>query len=195
LALCRLSTALSAKANVDFFIMPWLLVSVITSFVDLRSTIISESNPAVIYLDWATSVVVLLVTSAVLVAPRPWRPVPTTPGIHPPLELNSSLLSITTFSYLQPLLYNMAFPAKGDLAYSLATVPDVLPSEKAATNVRSYRQGLTTLNASREQQGKSPWGLVVSLLWFDRWMILQGEFWAFVRVATVAVSSLSFSGP
>ncbi|KAL8280166.1 hypothetical protein RQP46_007496 [Phenoliferia psychrophenolica] len=83
------------------------------------------------------------------------------------------------FSYLDPLLYKMAFPRPEDPPYSLASVPDLLPEDKSAEALRSYREGLKFLGRPR--------GLIISLLWFNREMLVLGHFWSYVKVLVIAL--------
>ncbi|KAL8280037.1 hypothetical protein RQP46_007618 [Phenoliferia psychrophenolica] len=187
LTLANTSLSWAIELPVDYFVVPWLLFASVASFLDVWSAVFSTRSPS-FTLDVAIVSLTILITVLYLTAARP------SPAVHspasplpPPLALNASLLSQTTFSYLDSFLYKMSFPRPGDPPYSLSSVPDLEPGEKSAPQMRDYRDDVAFLNAGRLEAGKKPRGLLFSLLWYNRELLLLGHVWSWVKVAVVAL--------
>ncbi|KAL8280178.1 hypothetical protein RQP46_007508 [Phenoliferia psychrophenolica] len=184
----------SGGIPVDYIILPWLAVSVVTSFLDLRSAALFATGT--LALDATIFSITACITLLVLITPRPSPSLhPSSDDIPPPLELHSSLLSSTTFSFLDPLLFKMAFPNPKEPPYSIKTIPDLLPTDQCAPNMGRYRDDLAFLNASRAAKGQKPRGLLISLFWYNRELFLGAIVWSFLKVAVVAVATLLFFMP
>ncbi|KAK4700532.1 hypothetical protein P7C70_g5712, partial [Phenoliferia sp. Uapishka_3] len=175
----------------DFLLLPWVLLSVVTSFLDFWFSTFSYSTKNAFTLEASLFVLTTMTAFVMLTAPRPSSyTYSTTNRLPPPLELNKSLLSHITFSYVDPVVYRMAFPGRNAPSYSLATIPDLLPGEKSASQLGAYREGLAYLNEERKEKGKEEWSFVWGLLWYNRGPLAVGFAWSWVKVAVVALPPL-----
>lgn len=223
LALAQLALAFSARihrlqlpgsthrvpswySHLEMHLIPWLLLYSIIAFFNLRSALLAHFSPAATITpaafarEVATFAVVLTLFLVEILAPRPSKfssrsASAPTDGLPRAPEMNASLFSLATFSYIDSFMTSNAFPAAGAPTLPMSSIPDLRPDDKTARVLLSYRRDVAALNAGRGPgTQRQVWGLTARLFWHFRRALLVQQFWSYVRVSVVALPPLFLKG-
>lgn len=107
-------------------------------------------------------------------------------------EMNSSLYSIATFSYVSPFMYSSAFPSVTTEPVSMSTIPDLRPDDKTARVLLNFRSDVAKINSGKSEKKK--WKITAQLFWHFRWELAGQQLWSYVRVSVVALPPLFLKG-
>jgi hypothetical protein len=189
----------------EIHIIPWYFVYSLIEFMNFRSAILDyasaskDVDPSSLVRETAIFTTAILLLLIEMFTPRPSRfssrsskKNKSTTGDELPQapEMNASLFSIATFSYLDSFMLRAAFPSSKYPPLTMKTVPDLRPDDKTARVLLAFRRDVARLNSGREASGKKPWGLTVRLFWHFRWMLLGQQGWSYLRVATIGIPPL-----
>lgn len=183
---------------------PWYIAyGGVTAFVNLRSSVLDHSTrqaPAD-QTSLHTEVAIFVLATGLLwlelLSPRASRfsdashPAPSGAGMRPAApEVNASLFSLITFSFLDTFLLGAAFPKRyGIEPISAQTIPDLRPDDKTARVLLAYRQSVRKLEARLSRvpavvrrrivpEGTSVEDLALtSKLVYHFWPLLVAQFW------------------
>ncbi|GAA5859422.1 hypothetical protein JCM1840_004609 [Sporobolomyces johnsonii] len=160
----------SVYTTLERHLIPFFTIySTLTAFFDLRSALLAvydrpqgshvpKALKTTLGLEAAIFGVSIFIFLLEILAPRPSRyssrssarSASTSPyaPLDPPPELNASLFSIATFSFMEGFQWRTTFPGlTGTPVLSLATVPDLRPDDKTARAILSYRRSMNQLDA------------------------------------------------
>lgn len=212
--LTRLAKPLSAHhlsphyTTLEFHIIPWFITYSFISFFDARTALLDyiyEPTPfdtLTLAREGSIFALAFLLLLIELFAPRAsqfssrssvnksHRDILNAGDRPVAPEMNASLYSILTFSYVSSFMYSAAFPGKDSAPISLATIADLRPDDKTARVLLSYRQDVAFLNSSRLRKGKKAHGLTLLLFYHFRAQLLHQQLYSYVRVALVALPPL-----
>ncbi|KAL8276389.1 hypothetical protein RQP46_011187 [Phenoliferia psychrophenolica] len=163
-------------SHLELHYIPWLLVSSILTFFDLRSAILSPIDSS------------LPLATATFAATKGMTPPPAP-------EMNASLFALATFSFVDSFMISNAFPSPSSPPITMDSVPDLRPDDKTARVLLSYRRDVASLNANRGPGMKrKAFGLTARLMWHFRRQLLVQQFWSYVSVSVVGLPPLFLRG-
>ncbi|GAA5924113.1 hypothetical protein JCM1841_004577 [Sporobolomyces salmonicolor] len=156
----------SFYTTLERHLIPFFTIySTLTAFFDLRSALLAvydrpqgshvpKAFKTTLGLEAAIFGVSTFIFLLEILAPRPSRysscsaSTSSYAPLDPPPELNASLFSIATFSFMEGFQWRTTFPSlTGAPILSLATVPDLRPDDKTARAILSYRRSMNQLDA------------------------------------------------
>ncbi|SCZ89011.1 BZ3500_MvSof-1268-A1-R1_Chr1-1g00891 [Microbotryum saponariae] len=181
-------------------LIPWLLVYQVIAFQDVYDALTSSrpSTAREIRIEVALFALTLAMTAVEMFSPRPSRFTSRSAkhnhssaesgNLPPSHELNASLYSLLTFSYVGGFLFRHA-----RTTIQRDDIPDLRPDDRTARVVLNFRRDCGHLRRSFPKRARSL-GMTVKLLFHFRKLLMAQQLWALITALSRAIPSLFLRG-
>ncbi|SCV71654.1 BQ2448_3242 [Microbotryum intermedium] len=184
----------------EFNIIPWLLVYQVIAFLDVYDALTSStpSTTREVRIEVALFALTVAYTAVEIFSPRPSRftsrsakhnrPSAESGKLPPSRELNASLYSLLTFSYVAGFLFRHA-----RTTIQRDDIPDLRPDDRTARVVLQFRRDCGYLGRTFPIRARS-FGMTLKLLFHFRRLLIAQQLWALITALSRAIPSLFLRG-